>query len=409
MIQKLRRKFVIINMILVSSILITVFILVGFTNYSRQQREFLDILTRAMSETNRSNMPKVEIGNPKTDNNFKPSTTFWVALDSNDVIINTKTDNVTITGENLNTAIDFAINSSINKGYIRSLNLYFLKKATLEGSRIVFLDVQMQMQSFHNLIFTLCIFFTFGLLAFFLISIYLARWSVKPVEEAWDRQRQFIADASHELKTPLTVILANAGIILNHKNDTIESQEKWILFIRDEAERMKKLVEDMLFLAKSDASKLPALKCELNLSDLIWSTSLPFESIAFEHGLVLESEITPDIKMLGNEKEIKQLIGIMLDNACKYASKGAVTIRLDKTDRIHLSIHNCGGSITEEQKKHLFERFYRTDESRDRKAGGYGLGLAIAKSIVDHHQGKIIVKSSENKGTTFELYFPLQK
>ena len=109
--------------------------------------------------------------------------------------------------------------------------------------------------------------------------------------------------------------------------------------------------------------------------------------------------------MLGNEKEIKQLIGIMLDNACKYASKGAVTIRLDKTDRIHLSIHNCGGSITEEQKKHLFERFYRTDESRDRKAGGYGLGLAIAKSIVDHHQGKIIVKSSENKGTTFDYIF----
>lgn len=406
MIQKLKRKFVLINMISVSTILITAFILVGITNYSRQQHEFQDILTRTMAETNRSNMPKVEIGNPKADNKFNPSTTFWVTLDSNGAIMNTATDNVEITGENLNTAIAGALDSSSGKGYIRSLNLYFLKKATPEGSRIVFLDVQTQVRSFHTLILTLCIFAACGLFAFFLISVYLAKWSVRPVEEAWDRQRQFIADASHELKTPLTVILANAGIILNHKKDTIESQQKWILFVKDEAERMKKLVEDMLFLAKSDASKLPAIKSELNMSDLVWSASLPFESIAFEQGIVLESEIASDIKMLGNEKELKQLIGIMLDNACKYASaRGAVTIRLDKTDKIHLSIHNTGGSITEEQQKHLFERFYRTDESRDRKAGGYGLGLAIAKSIIDHHHGKILVKSSEHTGTTFEIIF----
>lgn len=406
MIQKLKRKFVFINMLSVSIILITAFILVGVTNYSRQQHEFQDILERTMAETDRSNIPKIEIGNPKADKRFNPSTTFWVSLDSNSSIITTATDNIEITGENLNAAIADALDSSSDKGYIRSLNLYFLKKATPEGSLIVFLDVQTQVSSFHTLILTLCIYAVFGLCAFFLISVYLAKWSIKPVAEAWDRQRQFIADASHELKTPLTVILANTGIILNHRQDTIESQQKWILFVKDEAERMKKLVEDMLFLAKSDASKLPTIKSELNMSDLVWSASLPFESIAFEQGLVLESEIAPDIKILGNEKELKQLIGIMLDNACKYAStKGSVTIRLYKSDKIHLSVHNTGGSITQEQQKHLFERFYRTDESRDRKAGGYGLGLAIAKSIIDHHHGKAQVKSSVQTGTVFEISF----
>ena len=243
-------------------------------------------------------------------------------------------------------------------------------------------------------------------------TAFLANWALRPVELAWQQQRQFIADASHELKTPLTVILANIGILQSHRADTIEAQLKWVEYTKQEAIHMKKLVDDLLFLAKSDDGSARILYADFNLSDAVWSSLLPFESIAYEQGLTLNSEIEPNLFMKGDESQLKQLVVILLDNACKYAKgNGAITLLLKSAqDRVRLSVNNTGEPIPKEQLPHIFERFYRADDgARDRKQGGYGLGLAIAKSIVASHHGRISVTSDSVHGTTFTAEFPLER
>ena len=294
------------------------------------------------------------------------------------------------------------------EGYLREYQLryLFLPASTEHTSRsIAFLDVSGQVQDFERLIITLVIVGIIGELAFLLISIFLARFTIKPVKTAWEQQRQFVADASHELKTPITVILANTGILLKHRDDTIASQEKWVDYTKEEAERMKKLVEDMLFLAKSDMAKLPLEKQEVNFSDLVLNSLLSFESVAFEQGISLEQDIAQDLMLCGNEAQLRQLITILLDNACKYATEdGRVKVTLsNKQEKLFLSVNNTGSYIPKEEQDRIFERFYRADESRVRKEGGYGLGLSIARSIAAAHKGKLTVASSEQDGTTFTV------
>lgn len=411
MIKKLQRKFVLVNMILVSLVLLIAFSAISISSYTKEKTEIRNALQHEliMKDNNISEgKPKFEIGRPfSKDQNINLSPSFSVTLGTNNEVLFVVGDDVEISDEILNEAIEKALSSSKNSGTILSLNLCFEKQENNEGLKIAFVDITSQKKILTNLFITLLLVGVGGLLAFFAISMFLARWIIRPVNKAWEQQRQFIADASHELKTPLTVILANTGILLNHQEDTILTHKKWVQYIKDEGERMKKLVEDMLFLAKSDASTLPSIKSCINLSDLAWSCSLPFESIAFEQGLSLNCEIEPELSIHGDASQLKELVGILLDNACKYAAKkGSVTLTLSKTqERTRLSVHNTGGFIPEEQRMHLFERFYRVDESRVRKAGGYGLGLAIAKSIVDNHHGKINIKSNEQTGTTFEVTF----
>ncbi|HOO28196.1 MAG TPA: ATP-binding protein, partial [Lachnospiraceae bacterium] len=273
---------------------------------------------------------------------------------------------------------------------------------------LAFVDVSEQLSDFHKLVLTLVIVGVLCELAFLIISIFLAKFTIKPVRIAWEQQRQFVADASHELKTPLTVILANVGILLGHKENTIAREEKWVDYIKTEAERMKKLVEDMLFLAKTDMAGLPVERRKINFSDLVMSSLLAFESVAFENGIKLKQEIAQEIALYGNETQLRQMAIIFLDNACKYTpSGGEVMVRLiKKQDKIYFSVKNTGSYIPKEVQDRIFERFYRVDESRVRKEGGYGLGLSIAKSIVDSHKGKLTVSSSEKDGTTFTMQFP---
>ncbi len=236
---------------------------------------------------------------------------------------------------------------------------------------------------------------------FFVISLMLSGLALKPAEEAWEQQRRFVADASHERKTPLTVILTNTGILLAHSGDTIAQQQKWVEYIRDEAQRMRALVEDLLFLAKSDAGKETSpVTAPVDVSELTWSALLPFEPVAFEQGVEMESEIAD---------QLRRLVAILLDNAVKYAGNGGrVKLVLSRPERggVCLTVHNTGPAIPPEHLPHLFERFYRADDSRARTSGGYGLGLAIAKRIVDGHGGSITVSSREDASTDFTVRLP---
>jgi len=409
MITRLRRKFILINMTLVSLVLLIVFAALFMSNYQRLQAESRAALHRAIEQRMDLPPPKPEIGRIPPGRKPSPFTpVFSVVLDKNNDIIYTTQENVSIADDVLAAAVEQALDAQSPEGILPDLDLRFLRINMTDETKIAFADRRNEIHAMQSLFLLSLVAGAGGLIAFFFISLFLSGWALRPVEKAWEQQRQFAADASHELKMPLTVILANIDILLAHRQDTIARQLKWVENTRVEAVRMKKLVDELLFLAKSDATRVSQVHAELNFSHTVWSCLLPFEPVAFEQGVAINSNIEPDITLKGNESQLKQLVAILLDNACKYAGeKGSVTVTLVREQRkVALKINNTGAPIPAQELQHIFERFYRADKSRAREQGGYGLGLAIAKSIADSYQAKITVESTEARGTTFTVRFP---
>ncbi|MNW50737.1 Alkaline phosphatase synthesis sensor protein PhoR [compost metagenome] len=244
------------------------------------------------------------------------------------------------------------------------------------------------------------------LIALYFASRYFANRAIAPVKEAFDKQKQFIADASHELKTPLAIINTNADVLLTNPEETISRQAKWLHYIKSETERMSKLTRDLLYLTEMDDAKATVLFSRFDLNEAVESVLLTMEAVIFEKELVLNYDIEPELTAYGNPEQIKQVIMILLDNAVKYANpNGEITLSLKKThNEMILAVTNTGEGIPPEHLPRIFDRFYRTDASRARKQGGYGLGLAIAKSIVEQHKGRIYAKSTLGQSTTFYVH-----
>lgn len=410
MLNKLKKKFVLINMLFVSVILIVAFCAILLSTYYRIEENSTRALEQHINKNALFEPPVKKIGEPRENVNKMPpvnSVVFAVKLDENNEIKELIGQNIEISNDILKSIVASCLDKGNESGVLWDTSLRYLIKNVEADKEIIFYDLTDDLSTMLHLIKNCLIVGVISLFAFLIISIYLAKWALKPVEASWDQQKQFIADASHELKTPLTVILANADILEAHKEDTIKQQYKWIEYIKAEASHMSGLVNDLLFLAKADALREKVIFSEINLSDIMWNCYLPFESVAFEQEKQLDADIEPDVLIKGDFGKLKQLIMILLDNACKYTEKnGKISVRLyTKTDRdkVYITVNNTSKPIPQENIEHIFERFYRADESRAREKGGYGLGLAIAKTITDMHGGKISVTSSEEEGTTFKV------
>lgn len=229
-------------------------------------------------------------------------------------------------------------------------------------------------------------------------AYFLSGIIVSPLKVTFEKQKQFISDASHELKTPLTVISTNADVLEGEIGEN-----KWLNYIQDQADRMNILVNDLLSLSRLENNKRDFPRGVFNLSHAITNAALPFECQAFETNKNFVLNIEDDIYLNASEQHIKQMAGIFIDNALKYSKDGGtVRVSLTKEDnRAVLSVYNTGSGVREEDVDKLFERFYRSDESRARTTGGYGLGLAIAKSIIDKHKFKVHVENQEGKSICF--------
>lgn len=297
------------------------------------------------------------------------------------------------------------------EGILPAENLRYYVNTTSRGVKIAFLDKEYEDASLRDLLKNSLWIVSLSLFGFLVISLIMTKIATAPVEKSWKQQKQLVADMSHELKTPLTVISANADIVLANRDSTVAEQEKWLVYIRQETERMTKLINEMLYLAKHDDGRAEEEMVPFDLSEAAESCTLPFESVCFENGVQFYTEIQPGLNMLGSPSAIKQVMMILLDNAVKYAGEnGFVRFFLHADgDRVTLSVNNTGESIPPELIPHIFERFYRVDESRARDKGGYGLGLSIAKSIVDRHGGRITVKSDAETGSTFTCTFKRYK
>ena len=295
--------------------------------------------------------------------------------------------------------VNTAVNGEENPGRIPEYSLRYYRTVYGDAGYIIFADVSSETATMRSLIRNCLIIGLCSMGVFFVISLFLSKWSVRPAEKAWEQQRQFVSDASHELKTPLTVILTNAEMLQSPEYGD-EEKKRFSDSILSMARQMKGLVEDLLALARAENGSMKSRFVPLDLSALTEEAVMTFEPVFFERGLTLDSRIEPGLRCMGSPDHLRQVEEILLDNAQKYASPGTVNVQLEKHGRNHclLQVSTPGEELSEEERESIFRRFYRTDKARSTD-GSYGLGLAIARSILEEHGGKIWCESGEGRNT----------
>ncbi|KUO75279.1 MAG: histidine kinase [Clostridia bacterium BRH_c25] len=410
MFTKLRNRFLILNLIIISVMMLFAFSSIYLITY-KNVHDNINMELNRISEFNRK--PDIIPGQPQPSFDNAPprerSVSFTILTDSNwnTLFISSIFD---MDEEFYDTAKNNAVSQNTRTGEIKLDGNYwaFIIKPAPDGYRLAFLDITPRQGILTNLVYTFLVVASVMLIFIFFISRFFANKAIKPVKEAFDKQKQFIADASHELKTPLTVINTNVDVLLSNGDANINSQSKWLHYIKSEVERMAKLTGELLYLTQLDYSDAGMIYSDFDLSETVENVILTMEAVIFENNLTFKYDVESSLIFHGNSEQLKQVVMILLDNAVKYASsKGMVSIALKKNNNnISLSVANTGEGISEEQINKIFDRFYRTDKSRTRKSGGYGLGLSIAKSIIEQHGGKISAKSNINEGTTFIVELP---
>lgn len=388
MIKKLRWKFICFNMLIV--VIMLSFIL-----------GFVIISTRKSIERDSLNMMKIVASEPGPRHHPRPGTPengirlpYFTLRSKEDGQLLAEGNYFDLTDQAyLEELYETAEKSDAPKGILKESNLRYLRQETPVETVIVFADISAEKNAVHGIIRSSLLIGGAAFLAFLGISILLARWAIRPVEEAWQNQKQFISDASHDLKTPLTVIMTDAEML----PDSPQSQG-----IRKMASQMRGLIDNMLTLARIDAGS-PLSDFEvLDLSQLLTEESLPYEPLFYENNLTLTEDLTPGISVLGNREQLSRLLIILLDNARKYSTPGTETLLKLFPDGKHciISVSNCGTEISPEDLKNIFRRFYRSDEARS-IGESYGLGLSIAEGIVQNHKGRIWAESKSGINTFF--------
>ena len=239
-----------------------------------------------------------------------------------------------------------------------------------------------------------------GLLVVFVLVCFFSKTVTKPMAESYEKQKRFITDASHEIKTPLTIIDANTEVL-----EMMEGENEWTVSIRKQIARLTALTEKLVFLSRMDEDSTRLEMLEFNISDAILDTAMPFETVAESKGKTLDLSVAPDINYTGSETNIRQMVSLLLDNAIKYSSEnGSIRLNFSTNGKLKiLSVWNTVDEIETGKLDYLFERFYRIDKSRNSKTGGFGIGLSVVQAIVQAHNGKVSAKSEDGKSIEFTI------
>ena len=301
------------------------------------------------------------------------------------------------------------LSQEADEGSLSDYSLRYLRQDDGLYTQIAFVDISLETAALRQMMAS---YLRIGLLSLLLLagaSFLLSLRVTRPVERAWRQQRQFFSDASHELKTPLTVILSNAEML--ETSDLPERESRWRDNILSESRQMKTLVEEMLTLSRTEDAQRKPTVADVDLSDLSEDCALAFEPVAFEAGKPLSWDVTPGLTVSGDGEKLRRLLSILLDNAAKYGAPGegiVLSLRAERSQAI-LSVANGSGGhpIPPEELPRLFERFYRADASRGEQSG-FGLGLPIAQAIAKEHHGALRAESDE-QATRFTFTLPLKK
>ena len=407
MIRKLQIKFVAMCMLLVTAVLGVVFLAVFLS--AKQNIEIISrqVLQRVIEEDYTVGRPDLNPGGEEEVLLPYFTVNVWERSGIYNAYVTGGTYADLQDTAELEEILTDCLRQEEDEGTIRSYGLRYLRRDLGLYLRVAFVDMSMEQATMREIMGSYLQIGAAALLLLLGVSILLARWATAPVARACQQQRQFLSDASHELKTPLTVILSNAELL--EAAPLGERPARWADNIRSEAKRMRSLVEEMLTLARADNAVRSAVMAETSLSDLATDCVLAFEPVAFEAGKPLESDVAPDVTVLGDGDKLRQLVGVLLDNAIKYGRDGgAITLTLRRTDRqARLTVSNPGDPIPPDQLRRLFERFYRADASRGEQSG-FGLGLPIAASIASEHRGTLKAES-DAASTRFLFTMPLKK
>lgn len=404
--EKLKKKIFSVVFLLLTIFLISILFIFNYQSYNQEKKGIEDNLIRMEDEKDKNgqgNPGEIEKDVSSTIKKEPPvfmDTIAYTAIynddyDVIDIMNHTQND---ISDEEIKEIAENILKQENNKT-MKIGNLYFDRYSySYKGhNSLTIIDNITAQTKLVSLLKTSIIIFTLLEMIIIVVALRITDWIIKPVVESFNKQKQFIADASHELKTPIAVIMANAEALENEPNE-----KKWLNNIRSESERMNDLITDLLDLAKLENGTIKENYQKENLSKIVERSLLTFESLMFENKIKLTYNIEESINLNCNINQIKQLIAILLDNAIQHSKKnGEINVILEKEkNEIVLKVKNKGEEIPKEMQEKIFERFYRVDESRNRDNNRYGLGLAIAKNIVVNHNGKIYVQS-ESQYTTF--------
>lgn len=390
MINKLRKKiFWIIQLSLTTIILGIIIIFAGFSyrNTISSSTMFID----KIEGNQRDNRPN-DFNEPLNDNNENKNPVFLdvegvykIEINNNKII---KEDS-DVTDEIRNYATQISDKKS-EEGIIGNYT-YKVRKVGNNGKEITLMENETAIKRFKITIITIIVIGIAGIIIICIVAKKLAKIIVKPVEESFEKQKQFVSDASHELKTPLAVIEANADVLQDKVGES-----KWLSYIKNEVHSMNKLVNDLLTLSKMEYTNNMNIQ-KFDISKEIEMSVAVFESMIYEKKIKLETNIDKDINFNGDREDIKHIISILLDNAIKHTDNNGIMIVNTQKEKngIKIEIQNQGNPIPEDEKEKIFERFYRVDKARNRNEKRYGLGLSIAKGIVGKYNGTIIANSKD--------------
>ena len=406
MIKKLRTKLVAVAML---SLFIVLFIIIGTVNILNYTKMVNDAKrTINILKENDGSFPRPDMSPGHDREMFKgmspeapyESRYFSVLLDANGNV--STIDTGKIAGTDTDEAAEYAkkvLGSGKKAGFMGQYR--FAVKDKDNANLIIFLYCGRELSNFHSVLFISTGISFVGMLAVFLLLVFFSGRIVKPVSESYEKQKRFITDAGHEIKTPLTIIDADAELV-----ELECGGSEWLDDIKKQTKRLTALTNDLIYLAKMEEGQKNSVRIEFPLSDVVLETADSFKARAINEGKTLEINVQPEISYCGDEKAIRQLVSILVDNAVKYAdSEGNIKVSLmyaaqkaSGTSRaVKLEVYNTCEHIEQESVKHLFDRFYRAEQSHNSQTGGYGIGLSVAKAVVEAHRGKISACTQDGK------------
>jgi len=288
--------------------------------------------------------------------------------------------------------IQKALGSSKEKGFIGDFRFVKMDSEDDEGMKIIFLDCGRRLAAFHRFMLISILIGVAGCIIVFLVFLFAAGRIIRPIAESYEKQKRFITDAGHEIKTPLTIIAANVDLL---KEDIGENES--IDDIADQTERLSELTKDLVFLSKMEEPDRQLVKVDFPVSDLVSETAASFAAVAHAQKKEYQINVQPALTMNGAPEEIRRLSSILIENAMKYSPEGGnvkVDLEMQKKNIVLSVINTTMEPMAQQDLSRLFERFYRTDASRNSETGGHGIGLSIAKAITENHGGKITASTS---------------
>lgn len=403
--EKLRRKFIFIAVFAGFIVLFFIGTFINLSNYIQIGKRADDLL-KVLVE-NDGYFPQKEGGHkendglsPKIPKEAPFSTRFFsVKIDEDNNLMTVDTGKISaITTEQAMTYANQVLKTSQMKGYMDDYRYMIAKKDY--GSVLVFMDCSQDLQMFYGSLKNSILIGIAGILAIFILVFIFSKKAIAPIVESYEKQKQFITNASHELKTPLAIISTNTEVI---EMDYGENQ--WTKSILNQVKRLSELIGGLVCLARMNEEENQLIKVEFSLSDAITEAIEPFKALGKSCNKDLILEIENNISYIGNEENIRQLVEILLDNAIKYGlDESPIKISLKSNGKKQiLQVENQGSNLETGNCNVLFERFYRKDGSRNSETGGYGIGLSIAKAIVEKHKGKINAECHDARTIIFRV------